>query len=397
MDSISPDAALMASGATFRMISPSSQATAASSGRAASTSPKRPPQILPLLHPGSWTEPAPPRSWIVPDWVPRKVVTSLYGDGGVGKSLLAQQLLTCTALCLPWLGLDTQGGRALGVFCEDDVDELQRRQQAINAELGVVPSRLADLRLLSRLGDDNILMDFTNTDVGLLTGFFADLDATMAEFKPVLLVLDTAADLFGGNENVRPQVRRFIGTCLGSLARDHDCAVLLLAHPSQSGLRDGSGTGGSTAWNNTVRSRLYLTRPTDEEGAAMSDARVLTRMKANYASADGKIDMVWRNGAFTVAAATQSIDPATWPIIHAMFDEIQRAWDAGNPWSSSPQTRDGGRYFPAWAKSQHSLPEKRTKTLLSDWMMSGCLTIEQVDSDSKLKGLRVIRRPNQEG
>ncbi len=395
MDSFSPDGALMASGATYRMISPSSPAAAASPGRAGSTSPKRPPQILPLLHPVSWTDPAPARRWIVPDWVPRKVVTPLYGDGGVGKSLLAQQLLTCTALCLPWLGLETHGGRALGVFCEDDVDELQRRQQAINAEFGIVPSRLADLRLLSRLGEDNILMDFTNTDVGVLTGFFDDLAATLAEFKPVLLVLDTAADLFGGNENIRPQVRRFIGFCLGGLARDHDCAVVLLAHPSQSGLRDGSGTGGSTAWNNTVRSRLYLTRPTEEEGAASPDARVLSRMKANYASADGKVDMVWRNGAFVAGAATATFDAATWPVIHAMFDEIQRAWDAGNPWSSSPQTRDTGRYFPTWARAQHGIAEQRMKALLIEWMANGCLVNDEACAKKKKMGLRVLRRPDQ--
>jgi hypothetical protein len=49
---------------------------------------------LVLLDPRSWTKPAPPRLWNVPDWVPRGVVTSLYGDGGIGKTLLAQQLDT---------------------------------------------------------------------------------------------------------------------------------------------------------------------------------------------------------------------------------------------------------------------------------------------------------------
>ena len=40
----------------------------------------------------------PPRRWIVRDWIPYGGVTGLYGDGGIGKTLLAQQLQSGTAL-----------------------------------------------------------------------------------------------------------------------------------------------------------------------------------------------------------------------------------------------------------------------------------------------------------
>ncbi len=40
----------------------------------------------------------PERRWLVPDWIPQGQVTLLGGDGGVGKSLLAQQLMTSLAL-----------------------------------------------------------------------------------------------------------------------------------------------------------------------------------------------------------------------------------------------------------------------------------------------------------
>jgi Cdc6-like AAA superfamily ATPase len=55
-----------------------------------------------LLDPRQWKEPAKPREWIVPDWIPRGLVTALYGDGGVGKSLLAMQLMSSVALGRPW-------------------------------------------------------------------------------------------------------------------------------------------------------------------------------------------------------------------------------------------------------------------------------------------------------
>lgn len=348
---------------------------------------------LDLLDPSSWTDPPPPRRWIVQDWIPRGAVTALYGDGGIGKSLLAQQLLTCIALGAPWLGLDTAGGRALGVFCEDEDDELRRRQSNINEALGVKPDALANLRLLSRLGEDNVLMDFSASDRGVITDFCNSLDATLSDFRPALLVLDTAADMFGGNENIRPQVRRFLGACLGKMARNRDCAVLLLAHPSQSGLANGSGSGGSTAWSNTVRSRLYFTRPDGDDEGAASDRRVLTRKKANYAPADARIEVAWQRGAFVVPVVGE-VDSATWPAISAMFDELERAWVERRAWSYRAETRKGGRYFPAWAQRQLGVPEKRTANLLSEWLMNGCLQFEVFNSDAKTRGLKVVRRPD---
>lgn len=351
---------------------------------------------LALLDPRTWTMPAPARRWIVPDWIPRGVVTGLYGDGGIGKSLLAQQLLTCTAMTLPWLGLETTGGRALGVFCEDSGDELHRRQDDINRALGLEPSNLENLRLLSRLGEDNTLFAFDG-DRGATTPFFDRVNASCAAFRPRLLVLDTAADLFGGNENDRPKVRAFIGTCLGRLARDHDAAVVLCAHPSAEGLRSGTGTGGSTAWSNTLRSRLYLTRPKAEgEDVIEDDRRILTRMKANYAATGARIEMTWTRGAFTLPEMGRRMDDAaTWPAIAAMFDELDRGWNAGRAWSFRRETRKAGRYFPAWAKQHLGVPEDRTAGLLADWQMNGCLAFEVFDKNAKARGLRVLRRPEQ--
>jgi hypothetical protein len=40
----------------------------------------------------------PDREWLVPDLIPTRTVTLLYGDGGTGKSLLALQLAVAVAL-----------------------------------------------------------------------------------------------------------------------------------------------------------------------------------------------------------------------------------------------------------------------------------------------------------
>jgi len=217
----------------------------------------------PTINPADWqSQPIPERSWIVSEWIPLGTVTALYGDGGTGKSLAAQGLMTaCAIYGVDWFGLPTAECRTFGYFCEDDADELHRRQDAINRAIGCGYADLEPMRLQSRVGMDNVLMTFGSDGIGTLTPAFDDLCTEIMTHKARLAVIDTAADVFGGNENVRPQVRQFIGHCLGKLARMMRGAVLLLAHPSRSGLATGEGDGGNTAWNNSVRSRLFCRGP----------------------------------------------------------------------------------------------------------------------------------------
>ncbi len=55
--------------------------------------------------------PIPERKWLVPNWIPHRNVTMLGGDGGLGKSLLAMQLLTACATGHPWCCARSKDGR----------------------------------------------------------------------------------------------------------------------------------------------------------------------------------------------------------------------------------------------------------------------------------------------
>lgn len=67
------------------------------------------------------------------------------------------------------------------------------------------------------------------------------------------------------------------------LAIDHQLAVVLIAHPSLTGMSTGSGSSGSTAWSNSVRSRLYLERVKGADDREIdADLRVLQVKKSNY-------------------------------------------------------------------------------------------------------------------
>jgi len=86
---------------------------------------------------------APHRHFILPDWLPAQCVILLHGSAGVGKTLLAQQIGTVCILGCQFLGGLAEACPVLGWFGEDDHDELWRRQESINAALGI--ASIADL------------------------------------------------------------------------------------------------------------------------------------------------------------------------------------------------------------------------------------------------------------
>lgn len=253
-------------------------------------------------------QPIPPRAWHVADLIPAQTVTLLGGDGGTGKSLLALQLAVATATGRAWIGRPVTSGGAVYISAEDDKDELHRRIADIGCAEGIALADLDRLTLLSLAGGDALLASL-DPKTGALrpSPLYTALDARLAEEQPALLILDTLADLYPGNENDRAQARHFIGL-IRRLALRHDCAVILLAHPSLSGLTSGSGMSGSTAWNNSVRSRLYFERIREDGYEADPDARVLRTMKANYGRTGGEIAMKWRNGVFVADGGQTSLD-----------------------------------------------------------------------------------------
>ncbi len=245
--------------------------------------------------------PIPPREWLVDDLIPHGTVSLLSGDGGLGKSLLMQQLMTSAATGQPWLGMKVRRGRVFGLFCEDDNNELWRRQQAICESLSIPLEACFNMQWLSGEGIDPVLMEFSGGDAGKTTPLFDELISYLDWWQPELIIIDTAADTFAGNEISRIQVRNFINRCLREIATRLGATVILTSHPSRAGMADGTGISGSTAWNNSVRSRLYLTRPTDERN---SNVRLLQMKKSNYGSSEPEIRIVWEKGAFSVVQST---------------------------------------------------------------------------------------------
>lgn len=258
-----------------------------------------------VLDPTNWHGRLPPtRKFIIPGWVARGACGLLSGQEGVGKSLIAQQMATCAAAYLPFLGMEIARCKAIYITCEDPADELWRRQEDINRSLGITMSDLGDeLLLVSLKGQPgNELGVFDQQGRISITGRFRQIEALAKEFGATLIFLDNAAHFFTGNENARHDVAVFLGL-LERLSEAIDGAVILLAHPNKQhaqGNKQGNEYSGSTGWSAHVRNRLFIdwADKADNGDFLGEDGRLLRKSKANYGKKGEEIYFRWHEWAF---------------------------------------------------------------------------------------------------
>jgi len=286
--------------------------------------------LVELVKDGPYTEfagvddldilPPEPRAWVIENWFALGVVHMLFSRGGMGKTLLALMLLQAVALGRTWLGLPTKRGKVLGFFCEESENDLRMRLRIIVARENAMdlPTFGGQLLMQGRLGLDNVLVSFNNERKLLVSSFYRRMVATIKAERPSVVVLDNVAQLFGGQENDRAQVTQFVNR-LARVAREEDCAIILLGHTAKAG---DSGFSGSTAWENVSRVRLLLERDSDDDGAS-----VLSIQKSNIGPRT-KLQLQYQEGAFTVVATGTTSTSASGLLAHVL-GELQAAQDRG--------------------------------------------------------------------
>lgn len=203
--------------------------------------------------------PPSPKRAIVKDWLYEGTVALFAGHGGVGKSFFALQLAINLALGRDTLGEKGQAERVIYYSCEDDAATIYWRAKRYCEHLGAKIEDLDERLLVRDFTQSNAIMysdaqGAPNTDHQAMVLFGEDV----ANFGATVAFIDNASDVFSGSEIIRAQVRAFVR---GLQARAKRCAVVLLAHVDKLSAKNpetSQGYSGSTAWNNSVRSRWYL-------------------------------------------------------------------------------------------------------------------------------------------
>jgi putative DNA primase/helicase len=197
-------------------------------------------------------QPVKPREFIVPNFLAKRTVGFIYGEGGAFKSLAALQLVIYRTLAdripeLNWLAhisMSGSFGRSIFVSAEDGFDDLQRRLAdsiaAIACEYKIEESAVKtavgeNLLILSQedwLKDKHwFLLDNTldyEKDIRSRNKSKA-LIRLIREFGADLVILETFSRLFNMNENDNREAARVV-SYLEQLRNVTGAAFLVVAH-----------------------------------------------------------------------------------------------------------------------------------------------------------------------
>ena len=252
-----------------------------------------PPELLRIDLAKYDTEPIPDREWGVQDRFPRRAVCLLSGEGAVGKSITLLQLTAAHGLARDWLRSMPEPGPVLLVNCEDEADELVRRLDPIlKSHHAKFSDVAADLHVFSLANQDPLLALADRSGRIVPTPLYAKLLERARTVQPICIVIDNVADVYGGCEIDRSQVRQFVAL-MRQLAIAANGYVIMSSHPSVAGIASKTGLSGSTQWHNSVRARAYMHINEDESGT-----RVLEFMKSNYSALSERVELVWQNGLY---------------------------------------------------------------------------------------------------
>jgi RecA-family ATPase len=262
----------------------------------------------------------PPQEWSVPERFPLRQTALLSGEGSQGKDYIMLQLAIAQATGREWLDVAVPQGPTLYIDTEDDGDVLHRRADAIAQHYDVTFAELADrgLNLSSWFGEDAVLGAPARRN-GIIepTARYRQLLEMAGDLKPKTISISSASNVFAGSEIDRAQVRQFINL-LSRIAVAANGTVVLITHPSLTGISSGTGLSGSTQWHNGPRARAVMSSVNQKDGVAGEGLKKIEFHKNQYGTIQATIFVRFENGLFMPVAGASTANEA---------ERMQRAED----------------------------------------------------------------------
>ncbi len=168
--------------------------------------------------------------WLIEDYLRHQEVGVLYGPPNSGKSFLALDWALHVAAGLPWRGHPVEQAPVV-YFAGEGAFSLQRR---IRAWLKYHEQTTAPVYFQTRP------VDFRDDDI------IEEARDALAEYsegthepglRPMLLIVDTLSQFFGGGEENGPDMAQFVEHCR-YLAQEEQCAVLIVHHTNKGGVSE---------------------------------------------------------------------------------------------------------------------------------------------------------------
>ena len=366
----------------------------------------------------------PPRGWLLGTAFCRGFLSSLLGDGGVGKTSVRLAQLLSLAIGRSLTGEHVHHrARVLLVSFEDGRDKLRRRVRAAMLHHGIAPADVKGwLFLAAPRGLRLAEMRDGSHHIGALE---AELRRTIVERQIDLVYLDPFVKAHGLPENDNVAID-FVCSVLANLATELNIAADAPHHKRKgtAAAGDADSGRGASAFKDAGRLVYTLTTMTPDEAAALGVAEAERRRLVRLDSAKVNItppsaDATWFKlvGVKLSNATTdypngdevQTVElwtpPDLWRVINTfianqILDKIDAVLPDGRRYSDSATA---GPERAAWRlvlAAAPSLTEAQCRKVIATWLENGVLFKEKYHDPTDRKeraGLFVnaIKRPGQ--
>jgi len=169
--------------------------------------------------------------WTVEGLIPSAAPSAIAGEPKSGKTILAEEICICVAAGIPILGFPVRQGPVLLFPFEDPKRLTQRRLWWIARAHGIDPRSLAGSLCVS---DQSLGLD-ERSDVERLR-------RSIERYHPLLILIDSLSRIHSGDENSK-QDMGVVHKVWGDLAREYECAIVIIHHFAKSNERDKRGPG----------------------------------------------------------------------------------------------------------------------------------------------------------
>lgn len=220
------------------------------------------------------------RDFLWNPYIPIGEITVMFAAGGTGKSFATIGIAAdiTAGRMLPKDGekpTNTNPERVLFISAEDTAGIIKSRMQKINSNLNnciliKTPSNRHELK------EDSFLLPQSKDDNERIEAFAS----LLSEVKPKLVIIDPWSVYIGDDKNMnKANDVRGITTVLTTLAKEFECAMLIIAHVNKMPQMENANNAvsGSTALIDAARSAICI-----RSLSADSDRRVMIHTKANY-------------------------------------------------------------------------------------------------------------------
>jgi AAA domain len=369
---------------------------------------------------GEDNEPIPPRGWLLGTLLCRQFLSSLFGDGAVGKTafmiVMALSLATGRNLIGEYVFVRC---RVLLICFEDGKDELRRRITAAMLHYGISKADIRGHLFITTISrGDAKLASARNGEI--IAGKLGDaLDRSIIRRQADALFLDPFIKTHAVGENDNAAID-FVAEILSDLAIRHNCAPCAPHHTRKGSADPGNADIGRGAGSLKDAFRLcYTLTPMSKEEAELFAIGAEERVSLIRLD-NGKVNLVRRtanarwfklvsvslgNGTdiYPNGDEVQTVERWTPPNLWAeitiiLTNQILHRIAAGNSkgqrYSSAPQA---GKDRAAWMVVREACPklsEAQAKEVIKTWIETE--TIKEADYDDPvrretIKGLIVLK------